>query len=83
MQQALEELPSRPPVRLVDKPGDRELDGAVDRNEQVELAFTRLHLGNVPLRGSQANHCRARDVKEAHGIALEALPLRLVAINIW
>ena len=38
-QQMFEELPSRPPVSLVDELGDRKLAGAVDADEQVELAF--------------------------------------------
>jgi hypothetical protein len=43
--------------------------GAVDGDEQVELAFSCLHLGNI-------------HVKEVDGIALEALPLRFVALDI-
>ena len=35
-QQMFEELPSRPPVSLVDELSDRELAGAVDADEQVE-----------------------------------------------
>jgi hypothetical protein len=35
-QQVFEELPSRPPVSLVDQLGDRELAGAVDADEQVQ-----------------------------------------------
>jgi len=35
-QQKVEELPSRPPVSLIDELGDRKLAGAVDADEQVE-----------------------------------------------
>ena len=42
---------------------------AVDANEQVELAFGSLHLGNF-------------DVEEADRIAFEALPLRFVACDV-
>ena len=68
-QQVFEELPSRPPVSLVDQLGDRELAGAVDADEQVQFAFGGLHLGDI-------------DVKEADGITLEALALRFVALDI-
>jgi hypothetical protein len=69
LQQVLEGLPSRSSISLVDKLGDREFTRAVDANEQIELAFGGLHLGNI-------------DVKEADRIALEALSLRLVARNV-
>jgi len=68
-QQKFEELPSRPPVRLVDELGDRKLAGAVDADEQVELAFGNLNLGDIY-------------VKEADRVALEALSLRLVPLNV-
>lgn len=68
-QRVLEELPSRSPVSLVDQLGDRELAGAVDADEQVQFAFGGLHLGNI-------------DVEEANWLALEALALRLVALDV-
>nr|GLK21510.1 hypothetical protein GCM10017606_23370 [Microbacterium terregens] len=50
--------------------GDRELAGAVDADKQVQFVFGGLHLGNI-------------DVEEADRVALEALPLRLVAFDVW
>ena len=61
-QQMFEELPRRSPVSLVDELGDHKLAGAVDADEQVELALSSLHLGDI-------------DVKEADRVALEALSL--------
>jgi hypothetical protein len=54
---------------LVDQLGDGELAGAVDADEQVELAFGSLNLGDI-------------DVEEVDRVALEALSLRLVALNV-
>ena len=68
-QQVLEEFPRCTPVSLVDQLGDGELARAVDADEQIELAFGSLHLGNI-------------DVEEANGVALEALALWLVALDI-
>ncbi len=65
-----EELPSRAPIGLVDQLGDRELARAVCANEQIELAFGGLHLGDI-------------DVEETNRITLEALTLGLVALDIW
>ena len=45
----------------------------INGNEEIEPAFRRLHLGNVPSRGLKPNHCRATDVEKADGIALELL----------
>jgi len=67
-QHVLKELPRRSPVSLVDKLGDRECTRAVDADEQVELAFGCLNLGDI-------------HVKEADLVALEALSLRLVALR--
>ena len=47
----------------------RELAGAIDADEEIELAFGGLYLGDI-------------DVEEADRIALEALALRLVTVNI-
>jgi hypothetical protein len=69
-QQVFEKLPSRSPVGLVDQLGDGELAGAVDADEQVELAFGSLYLGDV-------------HVKEADGITLEALARGLVTLDVW
>lgn len=48
---------------------DGELGGPVDTDEEKEIAFGRLHFGDV-------------DVKEADGVALELLPLGFVALDI-
>ena len=65
-QQVFQELPRGSPVSLVDQLGDRELAGAIDADEQIELTLGRLHFGDI-------------HVEEADRIALEALSLRLVA----
>jgi hypothetical protein len=49
-QQVLKELPRRSPVSLVDKLGDREFTRAVDADEQVELAFGSLNLGDIHVK---------------------------------
>ena len=68
-QQMFEKLPGRSPVCLLDELSDRELAGAVDADEQVELAFGSLHLGNI-------------DVEEPDWIAFEALTFGLVALDV-
>ena len=68
-QQVFQELPCCPSISLVDQLRDGELAGAVNADEQVELAFGSLHLSNV-------------DVEEADGVALEGLPLWLVAFDV-
>lgn len=68
-QQVLQELPRGSPVSLVDELGDRKLTGAFGADEQVELAFGSLHLGDI-------------DMKEADRVALEALSLRLIALDV-
>jgi hypothetical protein len=68
-QQVFKELPSLSSISLVDELGDREFTRAVDADEQVELTFGRLHLGDI-------------HVKEADRVALEALSLRLVSHDV-
>ena len=68
-QQVFEKLPRCSSISLVDQLGDCELAGAIDADEQVELAFGGMHLGDI-------------DVKEADRVALEALPLWLAAFDI-
>jgi hypothetical protein len=68
-QQVFKELPRRSPVSLVDKLGDREFTRAVDADEQVELAFGSLNLGDI-------------HVKEADQVALETLSPGLVALDV-
>ncbi len=54
---------------LFDQAGEGELAGPVDGHKAVELALSGLDLSDA-------------DVKEPNGIAFEALPLRLVALDI-
>lgn len=68
-QQVLEKLPRRSSISFVDELGDSELAGAVDADEQIQLAFGSLHLGNI-------------DVKEADRIAFEALTFWLVSFDV-
>ena len=70
LQQVFQELPCRPTIGPVDQLRDREFAGAVDADKQVKLAFDGLHLGDI-------------DVEEADRVALEALTLWLVLLNIW
>ena len=69
LQQVFEELPCCAPIGLVDQLGDCELAGAVYADEQIELSFGSLHLGDI-------------DVEETNRITLEALTLGLVALDI-
>lgn len=68
-QEVFQDLPCCSPISLVDELGDRELAGAVDADEQVKLASGSLHLSDI-------------DVEEADGMALEALTLWLVALDV-
>ncbi len=68
-QQVFKELPRRSPVSLVDELGNRELTHAVDADEQVKFALGSLNLDDI-------------HVKEADRVALEALSLRLVPLNV-
>lgn len=68
-QQVFEKLSRCSSISLVDQLGDCELAGAIDADEQVELASGGMHLGDI-------------DVKEADRVALEALPLRLAAFDV-
>ena len=68
-QEVFEELPGGPSISLVDALRHRKLAGAVDADEQIKLALSGLRLGDV-------------DVEEADGIALEALALGLVALDV-
>ena len=69
LQEVLKEFPRRSPVSLAYKLGDREFTRAVDADEQVELALASLNLGDI-------------HVKEADRVALEALSLWLVPLNV-
>jgi len=69
-QQVFQELPRGSPVSLVDQLSDGELAGAVNADEQVKLAFRGLYFCDI-------------DVEEADRVAFEALPLRLIALDVW
>lgn len=64
-EQMLQELPCGLAICLVYQLRNRKLAGPVNADEEVELAFDRLDLGDV-------------DVEEADRVALELLTLRLV-----
>ena len=65
----LQELPGCLPVCLLDKLGHGKFACAVNADEQVKLALSGLHLGDV-------------DMEEADRVALELLALRLVAFHV-
>lgn len=62
----LKELPDCPPVSLADESGHSEFALPVDANEQMQLAFSGLHLAYA-------------DVEEADRAALEMGPSQLFA----
>ena len=78
----LQELPGSLSIRFFNQLNDGKFAGAVNGYDHKELAFRRLHLGDVPSHGLQANHCRAVDVEKADRVALELRPLGLVSINV-
>lgn len=65
----LKELPGCLSVRCFNELSDAELGRWVNAYKEIELAFSRLHLGNV-------------DVKEPDGVALKLLPCGPVAFDI-
>ena len=69
LEHVLQELPGGASVGLLDELGYRELARAVDADEQVKLALGGLNLSDV-------------DVEEADRVALELLPLWLVALDV-
>ena len=69
LEHVLQELPGCASVSFFNKLRDRELARAITADEEIELALGGLHLGDI-------------DVKESDRIALELLPLRLVAAEI-
>ena len=44
LEHVLKELPGGAPAGFLDEPGPRERAGAVDTDEEIELAFGRRHL---------------------------------------
>ena len=69
LEHVLQELPGSLSVSRCNELSDGELGRPVDADEEIELALGSLHLGDV-------------DVEEADGVALELLPLGLVAFDI-
>ena len=66
----LEEIPGRISVSRHNELSDGEFSRSVNAHQEIELTFSRLHLGDVDM--------------EAHdGVALELLALGLVALDIW
>lgn len=65
----LQELKSCLPVSPVDELGHGELARPVDADEEIQLAFSGLNLGDV-------------DMEEPCGLVLELRPLRLVPLHI-
>ncbi len=68
-QKMLEELPGCISVCRCKELCDGEFGRSVNAHKEIELTFSRLHLGNV-------------DVKEPDALALELLALGLVALDI-
>ncbi len=68
-EQVFQELPCCSPIGFFNELGNGELAGPVDGHEEIELALSGLHLGNV-------------DVKETDRVALEPLAPRLVPLDI-
>ena len=68
-QQMLEELPGRLSVRRCNELSDGEFGSSVNAHKEIELAFGRLHLGDV-------------NMEEPYGVALELLALGLVALHV-
>ena len=69
-QPVFEDLPRRLAVCFVDPLRNGELAGAINRHEEMLLAFPRSHLSHI-------------DVEIADGVALELLPFRLVTLDTW
>ncbi len=82
VEQVLQELPGRLSVSRCNPWSDGELGCSVNAHKEIELAYSRLNLGNVPFRGLPTNRCRAADMKEADGVAIVLLALGLVILDI-
>ncbi len=70
LEHVLQELPGSLSVSCCNDLSDRELGSSVNGHKEIELAFCRLHLGDV-------------NMKEPDGVALELLALWLVTLDIW
>lgn len=69
LKHVLQELLGRLSVSSCNELSDGELGRSVNPHKEIELAFGRLHLGDV-------------DMEEPYGVALELLALRLVALDV-
>ena len=69
LKHVLQELPGRLSVSCCNELSDGKLGRSVNAHKEIELAFGRLHLGDV-------------DMEEPYGVALELLSLGLVALDI-
>ncbi len=69
LEQTFEEFPRSLAIRLIYELRDGKFAGPVNAHKEIELAFNRLHLGDI-------------DMKEADGLTLELLPLWLVALDV-
>ena len=65
----LPKLPGRPSVSRCNELGDGELGRSVNAHKEIELAFSRLYLGDV-------------DMEKPDGVAFELLALGLVTFDI-
>lgn len=68
-QEMFEEFPGRLPIGFLNQLCDSELAGPIDGDEEIQLAFSSLDLGNI-------------DMKKADGIAFETLAFGLVSFDI-
>ena len=82
----LEHVQQKPPgslsINRFDKLADGKFGSPINASEETELALGSLHLSDVASRGWKTNCCRATDVKEAYGVALEFAALGLVGLNV-
>ena len=69
LQEVFEKLPRGLSISFVDQTGHRELAGSVNCDKEIQLPFCCLHLSYI-------------DVEEPDWVALELLPLWLVAVDI-
>ena len=69
-------------ISCFDKLADGKFGSPINANEETELALGSLHLSDVASRSWKTNCCRATDVKEAYGVALEFPALGLVGLNV-
>ena len=68
-QEIFEEFPGGLPIGFLNQLCDSELAGPIDGDEEIQLAFSSLDLGNI-------------DMKKADGIAFETLSFGLVSLHV-